>query len=71
MRFFGLGFFHEWIGLGMIEVSIFSFPIFGKFSELLVNSVLLPASKPRKIITPVFPYAESNYLPHIEMREVI
>ena len=36
---------------GMIKVSIFSFPIFGEFSELLVNSVLLPESKLRKVIT--------------------
>ena len=28
---------------GMIKVSIFSFSIFGEFSELLVNSVLLSA----------------------------
>ena len=28
---------------GMIKVSIFSFSIFGDFSELLVNSVLLSA----------------------------
>jgi hypothetical protein len=28
---------------GMIEVSIFSFSIFGEFSELLVNSILLSA----------------------------
>ena len=28
---------------GMIKVSIFSFTIFGEFSELLVNSILLSA----------------------------
>jgi len=36
MRFFYLGFF-------MNKVSIFSFPIFGDFNELLANSVLLAA----------------------------
>jgi len=34
----------------MIKVSIFSFPIFSDFRELLVNSVLLPKSKTWKVI---------------------
>jgi len=49
----------------MIEVSIFSFSIFGEFSELLVNSVLLSAYFPE------FQYAESNYFPRIETWKVI
>jgi len=36
---------------GVIKGSIFGFPNFGAFSELLVNSVLLSASKMRKVIT--------------------
>ena len=43
----------------MIKVSIFSIPIFDEFSELLVNSVLLPASKTWKVIN-------SNYFPPIK-----
>ena len=33
----------------MIKVSIFSFPIFGEFNELLANSVLLSAFLTRKV----------------------
>ena len=44
---------------GMIKVSIFSFSMFGEFSELLVNSVLLSAfqyaaSKKVFLLTPIF-----------------
>jgi len=43
----------------MIKVSIFSFSIFGEFSELLVNSVLLSAfqyGQVKKVflLTPIF-----------------
>ena len=45
VRFFWSGFFsginRPW---GMIKVSIFSFPFFGDFNELLENSVLLAAN---------------------------
>ena len=64
----------------MIKVSIFSFPIFGKFNELLANSVLFAAyidAASKKSFTSrvlnagsnypftAFIYAASNYLLHI------
>ena len=33
----------------MIKVSMFSFPIFGDFNELLVNSVLLATRQVKKV----------------------
>jgi len=47
----------------MIKVSIFSIPIFGEFSELLANSVLLPVGS--NYFSRLYIYAASNYLPHI------
>ena len=43
--------FFPWINRpwGMIKVSIFNFPIFGEFNELLANSVLLSAFLMRKV----------------------
>ena len=62
----GAGAAEKWHGFaplrwGVIKVSIFSFPIFVVFSELLVNSVLFPAIK----------NAESNYFPSFNMGKVI
>ena len=51
---------------GMIKVSIFSFSIFGEFSELLVNSVLLSAfqyvaSKKSVLTDPNFFFSPKNH----------
>ena len=61
------GFFGNQVPPGPWFQPLNSFPVFGKCSELLANSVLRFASKTWKVIN----NTESNYLPHIETRRVI